>query len=687
MANVNRAQNRELQSATGAAGLRICLLGPISIEIDGTPVVIASKKARALLGYLVQREGADAARGVLTGLLWGERSENQARASLRQTLSELRGAFAKSAQQPIIANKEAVSWAPGSAWIDTKVLESAAGSEDGDALRDAAALIRGDFMEGLSVDEAAFEQWLAGERERFRLLACGIYARLMERAEHNGGLEEALNHGLKLISIDPLQEHVHRALMRLYAAQGRHDAALAQFERCKRELSTQLGVQPEPETEELARSIRTSRRSGPTKPQDAGGALPLPDKPSIAVLAFENMSSDPEQEYFADGMVEEIIMALSRMHWLFVIARNSSFTYKGRVVDVKQVGRELGVRYVLEGSVRRAANRVRISGHLIDTSTGTHLWADHFDGGTEDIFDLQDQVTARVVGAIAPKLEQAEIERARRKPTESMDAYDYFLRGMASYHRWTKDDNEEALQLFYRAIELDPNFASAYGMAARCYVQRKALGLLTGHKDEIAEAERLGRQAGALGKDDAVALWTGGFALAYVVGDLDTGNSFIDHALALNPNLTLAWTASGWVRVWLGEPESAIEREARAMRLSPQDTQIFSMQAATALAHFCAGRYVEALSWAEASVREQPNRVNLVGLVAASSALLGELTKAREALAQLHRIDPAFRISSLNNHYPFRRPEDCAQWADGLRKAGLQDEQYSQPSSQSNVGS
>ena len=198
-------------------------------------------------------------------------------------------------------------------------------------------------------------------------------------------------------------------------------------------------------------------------------ALILPDSPSIAALPFQNWSGDPEQEYFADGVVEDIITALSRVHWLFVIARNSSFTYKGRAVDVKQVGRELGVRYVLEGSVRKAANRVRITGQLIDATTGAHLWADHFEGSLDDIFELQDQVAERVVGAIMPKLERAEIERAKRKPTESLDAYDYYLRGMANFHQGTRQAINEALPLFHRAIELDPNFASAYGMAASCH--------------------------------------------------------------------------------------------------------------------------------------------------------------------------------------------------------------------------
>ena len=244
------------------------------------------------------------------------------------------------------------------------------------------------------------------------------------------------------------------------------------------------------------------------------------------MLPFNNMSADPEQEYFADGIAEDIITALSRVHWLFVIARNSSFTYKGRRADVKQVGRELGVRYVLEGSVRKAANRVRITGQLIDASTGMHLWADRFDGELEDIFDLHDQVTTSVVGAIAPRLEQAEILRSKRKPTESLDAYDHYLRGIANVHAvfgGTKEAVSDALRLFYGAIELDPDFASAYGMAAWCYVLRKNYGWMTDNAQEIAEVERLARQAARLAKEDAVALYTGGFALARIVGYLDAG--------------------------------------------------------------------------------------------------------------------------------------------------------------------
>jgi TolB-like protein/Tfp pilus assembly protein PilF len=421
----------------------------------------------------------------------------------------------------------------------------------------------------------------------------------------------------------------------------------------------------------IARPLRTFRAHlEQIMPLRAPGPA-LPDRPSIAVLPFGNMSSDPAQDYFCDGIVEEIIIGLSRIRWLFVIARNSSFTYKGRAVDVKQVGRELGVRYVLEGSVRRAANRVRISAELVEATTGVHIWADRFEGGLEDIFELQDRVTANVVGAIGPKLEQAEIERAKHKPTENLDAYDYFLRGLAALHRWSRDANAEALRLFYRAIELDPEFAAAYGMAARCYSQRKASGWMVDRAQEAAETERLARHAAALGKDDAVALSTAGIAFAYVLGAHDYGADLLQRALALNPNWASAWLFSGWARIWLGEPEVAIDHLTRAMRLNPQDPQIFNAQAAMAAAYFFAGQYADASSWAHAAIREQPVHFIATCVAAASHALAGQAPEATEAMTRLRQLDPDFRLSSLNDFFPIRRPDDAARWADGLRNAGL----------------
>src|SRR2546430_3893194 len=402
-------------------------------------------------------------------------------------------------------------------------------------------------------------------------------------------------------------------------------------------------------------------------------ALALPDKPSIAVLPFTNLSSDPEQEYFADGIVDDIITALSHFKALFVIARNSSFTYKGRAVDVKQVGRELGVRYVLEGSVRKAANRVRITGQLVDTATGAHLWADRFDGGLGDIFDLQDQVTESVVGAIAPAVEKAEIERARRKPTESLDAYAIYLRGLARlYQPANRQANDEALRLFNSAIELDPDFASAYGRAASCYVIAKMNGWISGAANEIAEVTRLAQRAVELGKDDAIALAASGYALAHIVRDLGVGAALIDRALVLNSNLAVAWSYGGWVKNFLGEPEAAIERFARAMRLSPPDPWAPGMRAGTAHAHFFLGRYDQAASWAAMALQDRPDFQPGLRMAAASNAMAGQPEQAHKAMARLRQLNPALRVSTLKDVLgPYRRTEDLSRLEEGLRKAGL----------------
>jgi TolB-like protein len=398
--------------------------------------------------------------------------------------------------------------------------------------------------------------------------------------------------------------------------------------------------------------------------------LPQPDKPSIAVLPFQNMSDDPEQEYFADGMVEDIVTALSRMRWLFVIARNSSFAYKGRAVDVRQVASDLGVRYVLEGSVRKAADRLRVTGQLIDASTGMHIWGDRFEGALEDIFDLQDQFSTSVVGALAPQIEQAEIARAKCKSTENLDAYDYFLRGMASYYALDKDSISEALRLFSRAIELDPHFASAHAMAAWCYAWRKINGWTTDHAAESAETERLAWRAAALGPDDAVALSRGAHALGYVVGEVDAARNFIDRAVLINPNLAGAWWASGWIRVYSGDSDEAINHLARAMRLSPLDPHMISMQGGMAFAHFIAGRDDEALSWAEKAWGMRANMASLE-IMAASNALTGKIAKAEQALARLRKLNPTLRMSDVRNWVRFCRPADLARLEDGLRIAGL----------------
>jgi TolB-like protein/Tfp pilus assembly protein PilF len=397
-------------------------------------------------------------------------------------------------------------------------------------------------------------------------------------------------------------------------------------------------------------------------------ALVLPDKPSIAVLSFTNLSGDPQQEYFADGVVEDIIAELSRLRWLFVIARNSSFVYKGKNVDIKRVGQELGVRYVLEGSVRKSSERLRIASQLIDAATGASLSANRFDGALGDVFELQDKVTESVVGAIAPRLELAEIVRAQRK-THDLDAYDYYLRGLAETYMWTNEANDEALGLFNKATEIDPSFAAAFGGAALCYNWRATNGWMTDPTREAREALWLARRAVDVGKDDAAALSMAGFAIARLGGELDTGAGLIDQALSLNPNLAVGWLSIGWIKVWLGQADAAIDCFAKAMRLSPIDPRTFNMQAGMASAHFIAGRYEEACSWSGRAIGNQ-SKFGPALRVGAASHALAETGHAQRLVALLRAADPSLRLSNLQDRAPWN-PAGFARLAKGLRKAGL----------------
>jgi adenylate cyclase len=398
--------------------------------------------------------------------------------------------------------------------------------------------------------------------------------------------------------------------------------------------------------------------------------LTLPDKPSIAVLPFQNMSGDPEQEYFADGIVEDIITALSRFKSLFVIARNSSFAYKGKPIDIKQVGRELGVRYVLEGSVRKAGGRVRITGQLIDGSTGGHIWADRYDGDFSEIFELQDRVTTDVVGAITPKLEQAEIERTGRKPTDSLGAYDCYLRGMAAFYSVKPGHIKEARQFCYQAMGLDPGFAGAYGMAAFCDAMLIGRGDIF-DQEAVSETLRLAQRAVQLDRDDPVVLSRVAWAQAHVVRDLDAASGHAELALTLNPNLAMAWAISGWIQLWSGNPELGIEHLSRGMRLSPLDPNVRFGFAAIAHAYFMAGHYDEAWSSAEKAVRQWAT-APAYRIAAASAALAGHADQAAKFVGLLLEADPTRRVSNLTDVLgPYRRPDDVARYKQGLRSAGL----------------
>ena len=401
--------------------------------------------------------------------------------------------------------------------------------------------------------------------------------------------------------------------------------------------------------------------------------LALPDKPSLAVLPFQNMTGDAEQEYFVDGIVEEITTAMSRLPWLFVIARNSSFTYKDKTVDVKHVARELGVRYVLEGSVRKAGNRVRITGQLIDTMTGGHIWADRFDGALDDIFELQDRVASNVVGAIEPRLVVSEMDRAARKPAESLDVYDLYLRALAHVHKYTEEDMREAINLMKRALLISPSYAPAAAMIGWCRMFQRLQGWGPLSNAEVAEAVRLALQAVEAGKDDPDTLWMGGHVISFLSGDHATAAGVVDRALILNPNCAHAWMLKGYVSFFQNRWGPAIEAFERAMRLSPLDPLGYLFAAGIGLAHLGAGRYEEALQWVDRSSRELPRYVTSLRLKVVLCAHLGRMEEARYWLRRMLDLQPDMTIAWFEEYTTAMRlrPEIRSVYVEGLRKAGL----------------
>jgi len=394
-------------------------------------------------------------------------------------------------------------------------------------------------------------------------------------------------------------------------------------------------------------------------------ALALPDKPSIAVLPFQNMSGAPEQEYFADGMVEEIITALSRIRWLFVIARNSSFTYKGQAIDVKQVGRELGVRYALEGSVRKAANRVRITAQLIEVETGAHLWADRFDGLLEDVFDLQDKVAISVAGVIEPALQAAESARSANRPTSDLTAYDLYLRAFGYHQSYEKNRVTEAISLLDKAIERDPSYGSAFALAASYHLRRH----LSGWADDPAYEQRtalvLARQALRLTADDATVLGHAAYVLGHFGENIDAAIELVGRALILNPSFALGWYFSSNLRLWAGQLEVAIEHANNCIRLSPRDPLAVHSRGVIGASHFLAFRFDEAAANLGAAHEQSPSWVPGFRWLAACYAQMGRLDEAHEVVRQLRALTPIVVNQAAN----LRNPEYRELYLSGLRLA------------------
>jgi TolB-like protein/Flp pilus assembly protein TadD len=423
-------------------------------------------------------------------------------------------------------------------------------------------------------------------------------------------------------------------------------------------------VREEQKPEDMAKTAISSER--------VRSRLTLPDRPSIAVLPFTNMSGDPEQEYFADGMTEEVITALSRCKWLFVIARNSSFIYKGKAVDVREIGRDLGVRYVLEGSVRRGGNQLRFAGQLIDTTSGAYIWADRFDGDMSDVFVLQDRFAQSIVAAVEPSLQLAEIGRLKSKPATSLEAYDLTLRAQQLEYEFTEESLAAALRCLTEALAIDPSYPPAMALGAYCYGERRIQGWAQDLTGEVAEGLRLASRAVELGTDDSNVLWMAAFAVWRLAQDAQRARDLANRSLRLNPNSAIALAITAWAEMQMGHFGKAIELLHRAERLSPRDPRGWLIATGLGSAHFYEGHFDEAASWAEAALFQSPRFTVALRLLAASLARLGQQEKAAVAVQKLLNIEPKFTLAELRKRVRFL---DGTPWGnrflDALRLAGL----------------
>jgi len=419
----------------------------------------------------------------------------------------------------------------------------------------------------------------------------------------------------------------------------------------------------------VATTAAAAVAAGPAAP-----ALALPDRPSIAVLPFANMSGDSEQEYFADGMADEIITALSRCSWLFVISRNSSFTYKGKAADVRQVGRELGVGYVLEGSVRRGGSRVRFAAQLVEAANGAHIWADRFEGELSDVFEFQDRITESVVGAIEPKLLFAEVARLKQKPASSLVAYDLYLRALQLEYEFTKESLDEAIRCVERAAAIDPSFAPAMALAAFCYAERAFQAWAKDYKAEVAEALRLANRAVELDPQNAEVLWMSAYPITFLAADHARAKELFDRSLAINPNSPMALTMSSWAEINLGNRALARERLARARRVSPCDPHEWKISMTMAMADMWDHKFSESVAWAERAIRQNPRALPVLRTMVVSLVHAGRREKAVEIVQDILRIDPKFSVSGWQRQRAPSYRENNPRWQfilDAYRAAGV----------------
>ncbi|MCZ6771486.1 MAG: BTAD domain-containing putative transcriptional regulator [Proteobacteria bacterium] len=686
--------------------MQLNLLGGFGAsEAPGRPLSFPTLKSEALLAYLVLNGTQAQYRDKLSTLLWGSSPDDHARSSLRQALSRVRKAWPSSAPCCLVSSGNTITVDRSAVVVDVTAFERLAVEGTPEALQRAADLYRGDLLDGISINEAAFDDWLGQERARLQELALGVFQRLLEHYANTGAIQRGIAVANRLLSLDPFQEGVQRTLMRFYLEHERRGAALAQYQRCRQVLQRDLGAEPEPETlalyqqilkagpepgspddgsdQELTERAQMSRAS----PKERGrrylnlSECPvwrklLSPNPSIAVLPFENLNEDSSQRYLCDGVAEDIITELSRFRELYVIARNSAFSYRDNQAPLQRIGRELGVQYLLAGSLRRRGNRIRVTTHLVEAESGHQIWAERYDEPVDDLFVAQDEVVRRIVATLVDRIAAERLLQARRKPPESWKAYDHWLQGMAHLRRVDMNSLALARAAFQKSAETDPGYARAYAGIAMTHYHAWSCFNWHSWAGLEEQASDYARKAVALDENDHHPHSI--LSTSYVFRrEYERARFHIDRAIAINPNDadTLANAALVWS--FFGDASKAVESAETAVRLDPYHPDWYS--ALLGLAYFVGRDYDAAIS---AMAREPDAMCDTRAYLAAAYALVGNAREAERHIAEFLRSrsehmggDPATDVKRymdwLINANAYRRDEDAEHFIAGLRKAGL----------------
>ena len=662
------------------AGFRLSLLGEFALTAPGGhPVVITGKKNRALMAVLALSPGQTMTRERLASLFWGNHGEEQARNSLRQSLAVLRKELGPEGSRLILSQDEALTLQIEVPAVDALDVISGALSNDVEVLRAAAARCRGELLDGIVIHEESFEEWLANERSSLQLSKSRLFERLAELETGQARVSAAQY----LVALDPLRESSQRLLMQAYSAAGENALALRQYEKCRDILKQELNIEPAKETQELRErivgGIQVNSVSAPKTENVSAdplylstlsslgqnvrsGMMAKPAKDSIAVLPFANISGEPSQEFFTDGLTEDIITDLSNAPGLFVIARNSTLAYKGRPTDVRQIAHDLGVNYILEGSARRSETRLRINVQLSSAAEGgLHVWAERFDRQLTDIFEVQDEIARRVVDAIRGKLGGIAVPE-RYRPS-NLEAYDLCVR---SRNQWyvSKSANDEARLLLERAISLDPDYCEAHWQLANTLIfgwQLWGDAQEPSHQNALV----LARRAVQIDPSDATARITLGYMLLYARRWADAELEY-DEAVRLGPSNAHVFADVAYFHVMNGRPQDALSAAAHALRLNPRPPGWYFW--ITGTAQVACGQYESAVTTLR---REETYRSASRRMLAAALALLGRESEARAEATLFLTASPHWRISTWVEAQPFRNAADADFWVGAFRLAGL----------------